>query len=110
LELPAGRFADGEDVANVLARFAAFLRPDDRLCVWAQFPLDALHAEGFVPADVVNLRALAARALARSPGGPEQAAAALADRCASRAPWTDGRAGRRLAALGTIVDALLRET
>ena len=106
LELPASRFADGADVAAVLARFATVLPADDRLCVWGQFPLDVLRAEGFVLGQVVNLRELTARAAARG-GGPEQAAAALADGCPARPPWTDGRAGRRIAALGTIVDALL---
>jgi DTW domain-containing protein YfiP len=109
LELPASRFADGEDVAATLVRFATFLRADDRLCAWSRFPLDVLHAEGVAPANVVNLRELAARVLARSPAGPEQTAAALTDGATPRSAWTDGRAGRRLAALGTIVEALLRE-
>jgi DTW domain-containing protein YfiP len=108
LELSPSRFAEGEDLAIVLERFAAFLRADDRVCMWGQFPLDVLHAEGVRPAHVINVRELAARALARSPGGPEQAAAALAEGRA-RTPWTDGRAGRRIAALDTIVAALLSE-
>ncbi len=109
LELPTSRFADGEDVATVLDRFAAFFRADDRVCVWGRFPIDVLHAEGLVPTHVVNLRELAARALAQRPGAPEEAAAALVEGRTPRTPWMDGRAGRRIAALGTIVAALLRE-
>jgi DTW domain-containing protein YfiP len=107
LELPASRFQGGEGVADVFARFAAFLRSDDRVCCWGRFPLDLLQAEGFEPRLVVNLREVAARALGRSPGGPEQAALALSGGAESRPAWTGGRAGRRVAALGTILDQLL---
>ena len=107
LELPASRFQDGASVADALARFAAFLRPDDRVCCWGRFPLDLLHAEGFEPSLVINLREAAARVLGRSPGGPEQAARALPGGDEPRRAWTDGRAGRRIAALGMILDRLL---
>jgi DTW domain-containing protein YfiP len=107
LELPARRFDGGETVTATVERFAAFLRPDDRLCCWGRFALDLLAAEGFAHPLVVNLRDAAARVLGRSPGGPEQAAGALAGDHEPRRPWTDGRAGRRIAALGTILDRLL---
>jgi len=54
------------------------------------------------------VRELAARALEGSPGGPEQAADTLAAGGAPRSPWSAGRAGRRIAALGTVLDHLLR--
>ena len=107
LELPPASFVDGEAAARALARFAAFLRPGDRLCAWGRFTLDLLRAEGFAADGFVNLREASARALGRSPGGPETAAAGLADGV-GRAAWTDGRAGRRIAALATIVDRLLQ--
>lgn len=109
LELPIDRFEHGEAVADALARFRTFLRPDDRLCCWARFATDVLRAEGHEVPEFVNLRDAAARALERSPGGPEQAAQALATGAEPRRPWTAGRAGRRLAALATIVDQLLAD-
>ncbi|MEO6027407.1 MAG: tRNA-uridine aminocarboxypropyltransferase [Candidatus Binatia bacterium] len=107
LELPADHFANGEPVASALARFAAFLRADDRLCTWGRYPLDLLTAEGFPAPQTLNVRELAARALEGSPGGPEQAADTLAAGGALRSPWSEGRAGRRIAALGTVLDHLL---
>ncbi len=108
LELPPERFVGGEGVASARERFAAFLRPGDQICAWGRFTPDLLRAEGFVPtAATINLRAVAGRALHGSPGGPEDAARALAAGGSARALWTGGRAGRRIAALGTIVDAIL---
>ena len=110
LELPPERFAAGEPAASAVARFRAFLRADDEVCCWGRYPLDLLAAEGIAPTRTSNLRELAARALERSPGGPEQGAAALSAGAGLRAAWTAGRAGRRIAALGTILDALLTPT
>jgi hypothetical protein len=107
LELPPERFSSGESVAAARRRFAEFLRPDDRMCCWGRYPLDLLRAEGFPIGRDLNLREAAARALGRSPGGPEDAARALAEGTDPRTPWTDGRAGRRIAALATILDHLL---
>jgi len=107
LELPAARFAAGEPVASALARLRTFLRPDDRVACWGRYPLDLLAAEGLAVGDVVNLRDAAARALGRRPGGPEDAARALAADAASAPGWTAGRAGRRMVALRAIVDAVL---
>lgn len=106
LELPPERFAAGEPVAAALARFAAFLRPDDRLACWGRYPLDLLAAEGFTVPPGLNLRDAAARALGRRPGGPEDAARAL-DPAGIGPAWIAGRAGRRIAALRTIVCAIL---
>jgi DTW domain-containing protein YfiP len=107
LELPPERFVAGEPVATALERFARFLRPDDAVCCWGRYPLDLLAADGRDLERTINVRDLAARALGRSPGGPEQAAATLAGGAPPRAAWTAGRAGRRIAALGTILDGLL---
>jgi DTW domain-containing protein len=107
LELPPARFAEGEPVADALARFAAFLRPEDRLCTWGRFTLDLLRAEGFATPSGINLRDVAARVLALSPGGPDQAAVLLAADRSPRESWTGGRAGRRVAALATIIARVL---
>jgi DTW domain-containing protein YfiP len=107
LELPAERFANGEPVAAALARFAVFLQPEDRLACWGRYPLDLLAAEGVVVPEPLNVRDAAGRALGRNPGGPEDAARALAEDGERRRIWTAGRAGRRIAALGTILDAIL---
>jgi DTW domain-containing protein YfiP len=107
LDLPIDRFATGEDVASALARFTAFLRPDDRIACWGRFAPDLLRAEGHQTASVVNVRELAARALERSPGGPEDAARALAPEGTMEPAWTAGRAGRRIAALRTILTTIL---
>jgi len=107
LELSLERFEGGETVAAAFDRFAAFLQPDDRLCAWGRFTLDMLQNEGFAPPATINVREVAARALGRSPGGPEQAAKALAANGTERIPWSAGRAGRRLAALGTILERVL---
>ena len=111
LELPAARFADGESLASARDRFAAFLRPDDRLCAWGRFATDLLTTEGFVAPDspVINVREVAARSLERSPGGPEAAARTLDAQGAVGTAWTAGRAGRRIAALRTILAAILRD-
>lgn len=107
LDLPVDRFATGEDVAGALARFTAFLRPDDRIACWGRFAPDLLRAEGHEMAPVLNVRDVAARALERSPGGPEDAARALAPEGTMAPTWTAGRAGRRVAALRTILTAIL---
>jgi hypothetical protein len=107
LELPPQRFVGGESVASALERFAAFVRPTDRLCTWGRFTLDMLEAEGCNVPATINLRDVAARALGRSPGGPEHAATAVAAGGTARVPWSDGRAGRRLAALATILERVI---
>lgn len=107
LELPSERFAAAEPVASALARFAAFLRPDDRLVCWGHYPLDLLAAEAFAVPAALNLRDAAARALGRRPGGPEAAVRALDPRGVIEPAWTAGRAGRRIAALRTILAAIL---
>ena len=102
LELPAERFAAAEPLDAALARFAAFLRPDDLLCGWGFFAVDLWRAEaGAERRPFVDLRLAAARVLGRRPGGVEQAADALA---APAVPtWTEGRAGRRIAALESVL-------
>lgn len=95
LELPVDRFATGEDGAGALARLTAFLRPDDRIACWGRFAVGLLLAEGYELLSVVNVRDIAARALdSRGVIGPA---------------WTAGRAGRRIAALRTILTTIVRD-
>jgi DTW domain-containing protein YfiP len=107
LEIPLARFANGEPVGDALARLRRFLRDDDRVCCWGRYPLDLLAAEGVELPTAINLREVVARAIGRSPGGPEDAARVLANGLPARNAWTTGRAGRRIACLGTILDRML---
>jgi hypothetical protein len=98
----------GEPVAQALARFQAFLRPDDLPAGWGTHARHLLAQEGLALASFLDLRPLAARRLRRSPGAPAQAVAALDPAAADRpaAPVPRGRAGRTLAVLADLVDAL----
>ncbi len=95
----------GEDVAPALARFRAFC-DGAHLCAWGPFARDLLTREGEPAHGFVDLRALTARVLGRSPGGIQGAAAALdAD---VGAPRAHGRAGEMLALLDGVLARLLR--
>jgi hypothetical protein len=108
LELPEARLLAGEPAAEALARFAAFLRPDDRFCAWGPYAIDLLRAEGAALRDVADLRLACTRRLGRRPGGVEQAVRLL---LASELPQpaAGGRAGRRLACLVELLRRLLRD-
>jgi len=108
LELPADRFTSGEPVAEALARFAAFLRPADRLCAWGPYAIDLLRAEGAALRDFVDLRPVCTRRLGRRPGGVEQAVRLLLGP-ELPPPAAEGRAGRRLASLLALLRRLLDE-
>jgi DTW domain-containing protein YfiP len=98
LELPAERLLGGEPAAQALARFKAFLRPDDLLCGWGPYALGLLRAEGVPEREFADLRLACSRSLARRPGGVEQAVRLLG-RAELPPPIGAGRAGRRLASL-----------
>ena len=104
VELSEETLRAGEAVERGLARFQAFLRPGDTLGVWTTFALDLLRRDGFPVPEALNVRLACARALKRKTGGVEQAAELLG------APlpevWAGGRAGRRIAALESVVRAL----
>ena len=114
LELPAARFADGESIESALARFAEFAGEDSLLCGWGRFAHDLVRTEvqgiasglGLQERRFVDLRLGAARRLKRRPGGVEKAAFVLCAREASA--WTEGRAGRRIAALEAVLYALVQ--
>jgi DTW domain-containing protein YfiP len=104
VELSAETLLAGEAVEAGLARFRAFLRPEDKLAVWTTFALDLLRRDGFPVPEAVNVRLACARALKQKTGGVEQAAELLGSRTPE--PWAPGRAGRRIVALEAVVRAL----
>jgi DTW domain-containing protein len=105
LELPAARLLAGEPVASGLARFRDFVRPTDLFCGWGPYAHGLLAAEGGPVRDFADLRLACARVLGRRPGGVEQAVRLLG-RGELPAPLGEGRAGRRLASLGAVLELL----
>ncbi|MFL5354973.1 tRNA-uridine aminocarboxypropyltransferase [Archangium sp.] len=104
VELPEEVLLAGESLESGLARFRAFLRPEDKFAVWTTFALDLLRRDGFPVPEAVNVRLACARALKHKTGGVEQGAEQLGARVAE--PWAGGRAGRRIVALEAVVRAL----
>ncbi|MBI3770156.1 MAG: DTW domain-containing protein [Deltaproteobacteria bacterium] len=106
LELSAARLRAGEDAAAALARWRAFTRPVDFLCSWGWHSSDLLRGAGDRARAVFDLRGAVTRELGRRTSGIEGAAAALRGEGALSVPWTEGRAGRRIAALSDVVERL----
>ena len=92
--------------AELLARFAEFSRPGDRLCAWGHYAPSLLAAAGGVvaPGAVVDLRAAAQRFTSRALGTLEDYAGTLGP---PPPPLGPGRAGRRAALLAQVVRAWL---
>jgi DTW domain-containing protein YfiP len=107
LEVDASRLHGGAAVADVMARWQAFVGVGALLCAWGGYTGDLLRREGDPPRDTLDLRDAMIRELNRPVGGME-AAAELVNDGAAPAPWCDGRAGRRIAALAAVVDFLAR--
>ena len=106
LELPVERLLAGEPAAAALARFSAFVRPDDLFCAWGPYALGLLRAEG-APERDLRRPAAGLRAGAGAPAGGRRAGAAAAGERGApaaahagtrRAPA--GRAARGAAAAG----------
>lgn len=114
LELDAERLLAGEEVATALARWRAFVRPADLLCAWGYYTTTLLWGAGDQQRAPFDVRDAMTRELGRRTGGVEEAAALFGDPAPGAddtpdtplRPWTDGRAGRRIAALETIVARL----
>ena len=94
LGVSAQALLEGEDRAAAIARWKAFVRPDDVICTWGRYPIDLLRGEGVAPAASIDLRAVLAQQLHRRPG-------AVAD------AGTGPRATRRLDALVEVARSLL---
>ena len=108
LEIDQAEILAGEAIASAMARWRAFLRPTDVLCAWGRYTLDLLRAEDGPERSLLDLRVAVARRLGRRAGGIEPAAELLGARAGADARWAPGRAGRRVALLSDIVEALSR--
>ena len=87
-----------------MARWHAFLGERPLLCTWGRYTGDLLRREGDPPRETLDVRDAMIRELGRPVGGMEAAAELV--RGAAALPWTDGRAGRRIAALSAVVEHL----
>ena len=105
LEVDASRLHDGDAVRGVMARWETFAGEGALLCTWGRYTNDLLRREGDPPRATLDLRDAMIRELGHTVGGME-AAAALARGGVAPEPWTDGRAGRRIAALGAVAEYL----
>lgn len=102
-ELPAALISEAPPPAELLAAYAAFARPSDVLAAWGSYgPERFVEAGGALPADCVDLRAVAKRLEQKKLGGLEDYAAQFP---AGPALAVRGRAGRRLAMVAAIVAA-----
>lgn len=88
----------------VLHQWREFLRPDDVLVGWGSFCLGLLEQEGPVDHRFINLRSVMAHVSKERPGAVEARAAALG----VALPAGQGRAARRLLALGAVARDVLR--
>jgi DTW domain-containing protein YfiP len=106
LEIEAARLLAGEPIADAMARWRGFVRPNDLLCAWGHYPFDLLQREGDPPRTCFDLRVAVNGELNRRCDGIEEAAEILGG-AATPAVWTEGRAGRRIAALVEVVRRLV---
>jgi DTW domain-containing protein len=102
LEVAASRLHGGDAVRAVMARWEAFTGQGALICTWGRYTNDLLRREGDPPRPTLDLRDAMIRELGHTVGGME-AAAQLVRGGVAPEPWTDGRAGRRIAALSAVV-------
>jgi len=102
--LLASAVANGEPRAAFLARFAAFLLPNDVLACWGFYASELLRGEGLELPQRLDLREAAIHALGRRVGQLDDYMAAIG--VAPAAPWAAGRTGLRLAAMEALVQRL----
>jgi DTW domain-containing protein YfiP len=108
-EVERARIDGGLPRAELLARWAGFLRETDVLCTWGHHAPGLLIAEGAaMPTARVDVRA-AARLAARGKVGTLEEHGGHLGCAASRTIADHGRAARRLALLGGIVRTLRGE-
>jgi DTW domain-containing protein YfiP len=91
---------------ELLAAFERFVRPTDVICSWGVYgPRLYEAAEGTLPAERLDLRAVARRLTDRAVGTIEEYAARIAPETAGRPSAVAGRAGLRVDLLVRIVEA-----
>jgi hypothetical protein len=96
-ELTSEQIAAGMPAAEVIERFATFVRPTDLVCSWGDYAPTLLAAHGGVLPDArLDLRLVAQRYAQRKVGGLERYAGEVT-------PLTHGRGGRRLAMLASLL-------
>jgi hypothetical protein len=103
--LAAERVLAGETRASFHRRWRDFLGPSALLGVWGHFVVSTLAQSGGRVPELLDFRAVTRNFLQRSPGEVERAALVLGEQW-REAPWIEGRTGRRLAALTSVVRAL----
>ena len=96
-ELTEAELAAGMTTCELVAQFAAFVRPTDIVCAWGEHApaLFAAHG-GALPATRLDLRVAAHRYAQRKVGGLEACAGEVT-------PLAAGRGGRRLAMLAALL-------
>jgi DTW domain-containing protein YfiP len=97
----------GAPIADVAARWAAFLAPDDVLIGWGPFSARLLERERMRHQPWRDLRSDVIQRLGRRPGGAERAAALLTG--TEPVVGRLGRPGRQVAALAALVRGLAGE-
>jgi DTW domain-containing protein YfiP len=96
-ELSAEQIAAGSTAAEVAARFATFVRPDDVMCSWGAYsPTLFTDHGGSLPAAKLDLRYVAQRYVQGKVGGLDAYAGEVT-------PLARGRGGRRLAMLASLL-------
>jgi DTW domain-containing protein YfiP len=94
----------GEPIDAFLARWRAFFREGDVLCMWGHHAGDVLVRQGAEAMERVDLRRVTIDVIGQRTGAIEATAAALGAAIAE--PSARGRAGAKLAALEAIAAAL----
>jgi hypothetical protein len=90
----------GGSVAELIAGWQSFVRPDDVICVWGQYALELFRAEGAPVTDrLIDLRKVMGDYLQRRPGAPESLVQGLG---LSFQPCGKGRGGERLGVLAAL--------
>ncbi len=93
------------DPAELLRRWAAFVRPDDLWCGWGHFAAGLMARAGGAAPEHVDLQKACAARLHAPAGAIDRAAEAMG--LPQPAPRFPGRGGRRLARLSAVFESLL---
>ncbi|MBI5534330.1 MAG: DTW domain-containing protein [Deltaproteobacteria bacterium] len=96
----------GESQESFAARWRAFLRADDVLCMWGRYAGDVLAKQGVELPSRLDLRLVTIRHLGARAGAIAACAKVLGVEVGQ--PWARGRAGIRAAALEAIAGGLAK--